>query len=137
MTLELLPGDYVVCGLTAVMAVTGLFRGFSGTVGFAVAAAAAVAAAFFAWPQSLQFTDVTWMRAGGTLVAVLLVFGLVRMVTKRIVNGLLAQPTDALLGFAVGAVLGVMLLFAWARSGFYTEYSNLAGECIRLCPTTR
>ena len=137
MTFEFLPGDYVICGLAVVMAVTGLFRGFSGTLGFAAAAAAAVATAFFAWPLSQQFTDVAWMRAVGTLVAVLLVFGLVRMVTKRIVNGLLAQPTDALLGFALGAGLGALLLYAWARSGFYTEYSNLAGEVVRLCSMTR
>ena len=137
MTFELLPGDYTVCGLTVVMAVTGLFRGFSGSLGFAAAAAAAVATAFFAWPLSLQFTDVTWMRAAGTLVATLLVFGLVRMVTKRIVNGLLAQPTDALLGFALGACLGVLLLYAWAYSGFHTEYSNLVGEVARLCSMTR
>ena len=38
---EFLPADYVLCGLTVVMAVLGLFRGFSGTLGFALAALAA------------------------------------------------------------------------------------------------
>ena len=133
MTMELLPGDYVVCGLAIAMAVTGLFRGFSGTLGFALASVAAIGTATFAWKLSLDFTPVTWMRGAATLVAALLAFGLVRLVVKRLVNGLLAQPSDALFGFAVGAGLGVLLLFAWAYSGFYLEYSNLATEVARQC----
>ena len=73
------------------------------------------------------------MRGAATLVAALLAFGLVRLVVKRLVNGLLAQPSDALFGFAVGAGLGVLLLFAWAYSGFHLEYSNLATEVARQC----
>lgn len=133
MTMELLPGDYVVGGLAVAMAVTGLFRGFSGTLGFALAAVAAICTATFAWKFSLDFTAVTWMRAAATLVAALLAFGLVRIVTKRLVNGLLAQPTDAILGFAAGACLGASLLFGWAYSGFHLEYSNLATEVARRC----
>ena len=126
--IELLPGDYVIGGLVVIMAVTGLFRGFSGTLGFAVAFAAAAFAGSFCWAYSATFTDVTWQRAAGVLVASLLVFGLVRMIVKKLVNGLLAQPTDALLGAAIGAGLGVLLLVAWAYSGMYLEYSNLARE---------
>ena len=64
-----------------------------------------------------------------TLVATLLAFGLVRLIVKKLVNGLLAQPTDALFGMLIGAGLGVLLLIAWARSGLYLEYSALAREC--------
>ena len=126
--IELLPGDYVIGGLAVIMAVTGLFRGFSGTLGFAVASAAAAFAGSFGWGYSATLTDVTWQRAAGVLAASLLVFGLVRMIVKKLVNGLLAQPTDALLGAAIGALLGGLLLVAWAYSGIYLEYSNLARE---------
>lgn len=125
---ELLPADYVLCGLTVVMAVTGLFRGFSGTLGFVLAAVSAAFVGSFGWAYSATLTDVQWQRAAGVLVATLLAFGLVRLIVKKLVNGLLAQPSDALLGAAIGAGLGVALLVAWAYSGMYLEYSNLAKE---------
>ena len=120
--------DYILCGLTIVMAVLGLFRGFSGTLGFVLAALAATLMATFGWTLSASFTEVTWQRAGAVLVATLLAFGLVRMIVKKLVNGLLAQPSDAILGFLIGAALGVLVLVAWAHSGLYLEYSHLAKE---------
>ena len=122
------PADYVLCGLTLVMAVTGLFRGFSGTLAFGLALAAAVFAATFGWAYSASFTDVVWQRGAGVLVAALLAFGLVRLIVKKLVNGLLAQPSDAIFGFLIGAALGVLILVAWAYSGAYLEYSTLAKE---------
>ena len=122
------PADYILCGLTIVMAVLGLFRGFSGTLGVVLAALAATLTATFGWPLSASFTEVTWQRAGGVLVATLLAFGLVRLIVKKLVNGLLAQPSDAIFGFLIGAALGVLILVAWAYSGAYLEYSTLAKE---------
>lgn len=123
-----LPADYVLCGLTIVMAVLGLFRGFSGTLGFALGAVAAAFTASFGWACSESFTSVAWQRGAGVLVATLLAFGLVRLVVKKLVNGLLAQPSDAIFGLLIGAALGVLLLVAWAYSGAYLEYSHLAQE---------
>ena len=123
-----LPADYVLCGITIVMAVLGLFRGFSGTLGFVLGAAAAVFAASFGWAYSASFTDVAWQRGVGVLVVTLLAFGIVRLIVKKLVNGLLAQPSDAIFGFLVGAALGVLILAAWAYSGAYLEYSTLARE---------
>lgn len=120
--------DWLLAGIAVVMAVLGLFRGLSGTLAFMLAALAAVLAGNFGWLYSADFTEVVWQRAAGTLVAVLLVFGLVRLIVKKIVNGLLAQPSDAILGFLVGALFGVVLVFGWAWSGMYLEYSWLAGE---------
>lgn len=126
--MQLLPADYVLCGLTLVMAVTGLFRGFSGTLAFVLASVSAVFAGCLGWPYSESFTPVLWMRGAGTLVGTLLVFGFVRLVVKKLVNGLLAQPSDALFGAVVGALVGVLLLVLWAYTGFHVEYSRLAQE---------
>ena len=123
-----LPADYALCGLTIVMAVLGLFRGFSGTLGFALGAIAALVTASFGWTYSASLTTVMWQRGTGVLVATLLAFGLVRLIVKKLVNGLLAQPSDAVFGFLIGAALGVLILVAWAHSGIYLEYSILAKE---------
>ena len=122
------PADYALCGITIMMAVLGLFRGFSGTLGFAVGAVAAAFAASFGWAYSESLAQVAWQRAAGTLVAALLAFGIVRLIVKKLVNGLLAQPSDAIFGFLIGAALGVLILAAWAYSGAYLEYSTLAKE---------
>ena len=123
-----LPADYALCGIAVVMSVLGLFRGFSGTLGFVLGAIAAAFAASFGWPYSASFTDVAWQRGAGVLVTTLLVFGIVRLIVKKLVNGLLAQPSDAIFGFLTGAALGVLILAAWAYSGAYLEYSFLAKE---------
>ena len=123
--MELLPADYALCGLTLVLAVTGLFRGFSGTLAFVLATASAVFAGMFGWAYSASFTPELWMRAAGTIVGTLLVFGLVRLLVKKFVNGLLAQPSDAVFGMAIGALWGAVVLVAWAYSGLYPGYSNL------------
>ena len=120
--------DYVLCGVTIVMAVLGLFRGFSGTLGFVLGAVAAAFAASFGWVHSASFTEVAWQRGAGVLVVTLLAFGIVRLIVKKLVNGLLAQPSDAVFGFLTGAALGVLVLVAWAYSGAYLEYSTLARE---------
>lgn len=123
-----LPADYALCGLTVVMAVLGLFRGFSGTLGFVLGVIAALVTASFGWTYSASLTAVVWQRGAGVLVATLLAFGFVRLIVKKLVNGLLAQPSDAIFGFLIGAALGVLVLVAWAHSGIYLEYSTLAKE---------
>ena len=125
MPADLQLADYVLCGLTLVMAVTGLFRGFSGTIAFALAAAAAAAAGTFGWAWSATLTASAWQRVAGVLVASLLAFGIVRLIVKKLVNGLLAQPSDAILGALVGAAIGATAVVVWALSGTYPEYSAL------------
>ena len=78
------------------------------------------------WEQSAAYTQEMWIRAVGTLVATLLVFGIVRFIVKKLVNGLLAQPSDALFGFVVGALIGALIIAVWAKLGICLEYSNLA-----------
>lgn len=126
--MQLLPADYGVACLTLVLAVTGLFRGFSGTLAFLLATAIAVLAAGFGWSWSGTVSDVVWLRAAGVLVAALLVFGLVRLVVTKLVKGLLAQPADAVFGLLTGALAGAAIVVGWAWSGMYLEYSALARE---------
>lgn len=125
MPTELQVADYVLCGLALVSAVTGLFRGFSGTLAFALASAAAAATGSLGWAYSATMTDVAWQRGAGVLVATLLAFGIVRLVVKKIVNGLLKQPSDALFGAVTGAALGVAVPVVWAYSGLFPEYSAI------------
>lgn len=121
-----LPADYVLAAFALTMAVTGIFRGFSGTLAFVLATAAAGGAAAFGWMYLAQYVASVWMRAGATLVLGLVVFGLVRVVVKKSVNGLLAQPADAIFGFLFGAAVGVGVPALWAWSGMFVEYSGVA-----------
>ena len=98
MTIELQPADYVLCALTLAAAVMGLFRGFSGTLAFLAALVAGGAAASFAWAFSADFTPEAWMRAAMTLVVSLFAFGIVRLVVKKLVNGLDLDNTGCCLG---------------------------------------
>lgn len=124
--MELLTLDYVLCAAAGVLLLLGLFRGFSGTLAFAVSLPAAAAAATFGWRLSADFTTVGWQRALGVVLATVLVYGLVRWAVKRTVNGLLSQPSDAIFGALVALAAAALALVAWAYSGFYVEYSNLA-----------
>ena len=117
--------DYALCALAVAAAVTGLFRGFSGTLAFAAASAAAVAAGSLGWAWSPRVAAAIWARSGIVLVVSLLAFGIVRLVVKKLVNGLLSQPSDALLGALMGAALAGAAVVAWAWIGLFTEYSAL------------
>lgn len=123
---NLLIADWVLISLTVAAAVTGLFRGFSGTVAFVAATAAAFVAGCVAWEY--QFTDETWIRVLAVMIVSLLAFGLTRIVVRKLVNGLLSQPADSVFGFLCGALLGVAAALLWAYSGFYVRYSVIVGE---------
>ena len=126
--MELLPADYAICAVTLTVAVLGGFRGLSGIVAFAAATAVAALAASLGWPYSATFTDVVWQRALGVGLATLLVFGAVRAVARKLVNGMLAQPADAIFGFLFGAALCAALVLAWALSGLYPGHSAIVRE---------
>lgn len=126
--IEMLPMDWVLAGFVLSMAVMGLFRGFSGTLAFMVAIAAASVAGFKAWELAPNWIGQLWMCGAATLMVVLIVFGIVRLIVKKVVNGILAQPSDAIFGFVAGAVAGLVVIFVWAKTGLYTEYSNIVME---------
>lgn len=120
--------DWVILGFTATLAVTGLFRGFSGTLAFLAASFAAAAVSGLGWHYSESFMSAVWLRALATLVAALLAFGIVRALVRKIVNGLLAQPADAIFGFLCGLLAGALVVVVWAYGGYFLEYSTFATE---------
>ena len=129
--MNLLPADYALGGLAIALAVLGLFRGLSGTLAFLMATLAASATGTFGWRYSAAYLAVGWQRAGAVLVATLLAFGLVRVLVRKLVNGALAQPSDALFGCLVGLATGAAVVGAWGYLGLGLEYSALASEVAR------
>lgn len=129
--MELQTADYVLGGFAIAMAVLGLFRGLSGTLAFFAAAAAASVGGSACWAASASVTQVVWQRGALTLVGGLLVFGAVRIVCKKLVNGLLAQPADALFGLVLGLAFGLLPIVVWAYTGLYPGYSNIVQEAAR------
>ncbi len=118
--------DWALVAFTVLCAFVGLFRGFSGTLGFAVASAAATFSVTPCWDLTEFVTAALWPRRILCFIAILLVFGVVRLVVKKLVRGLLAQPSDAIFGFILGVLVGVGAVFVWAMTGLYTEFSTIA-----------
>lgn len=125
------PADYVIAVLAVVFSVMGLFRGFSGMLAFALASVAAISVGSLAWNFSETYFEVLWARGLAVLLAVLFAFWIVRVLVRKLVNGLLAQPADSIFGFLSGLILGALLPVGWAFSGLFLEYSHLASEVAR------
>ena len=98
---------------------------------FCLATAAAGVVGSFGWCVSEPWFEQLWARGLAVLVALLVAFGIVRALVRRFVNGLLAQPADAIFGFLTGLVVVALLLAGWAFSGLYLEYSFLSSEVAR------
>ena len=121
--------DYAVAATAAASAVFGLFGGFSGALAFLAGMAAAVAAVRFGWGPLEAKIGATWMLAVAAMLVALVAFGLARVVVKKVVKNMLAQPADALLGFSVAAVSGtglaLLALYAARRLGVAALPSSL------------
>lgn len=124
----MLPGDWALGAVALSLAVMGLFRGFSGSLAFVAAGACATTAAMFCWGYLTRWDMQMWVRGAIALTISLLVFGCVRAVVKKVVNGLLAQPADAIFGFIVGLVVSAVGVMVWAMVGVGLEYSNIVRE---------
>ena len=113
--MELLAPDYAALAVTLAGAVIGLFIGFSGALAFLCGSVAAAALGCFAFPALAGEIANVWVRGLAVGLASLLAFGLVRLVVKKIVHGILAQPGDAIFGSLIAAVSGfaVALSVVW------------------------
>lgn len=124
----MLPGDWALGAVTLFLSVMGIFRGFSGTLALVAAGATGTTVAMFFWGYLTRWEMQTWVRGAIALTISLLAFGCIRAIVKKVVNGLLAQPADAIFGFAVGLVVSALLVLIWANSGVGHEYSNIVRE---------
>ena len=104
--------DYAIAIAALAAAILGLFNGFSGALAFLSGLALSLVAGRASWAWSGCRFDSAWARVLVTLVVALLAFGLVRAVVRRMVNGLLRQPADAVFGFIVAGATGFMLALA-------------------------
>lgn len=112
--------DYVILSIAVGSAVLGLFIGFSGTLAFLAGLVAAGIAAKAGWAVSAGCLDAQWARGLATLVVTLLSFGVARIIVRKCVHRLLAQPADAIFGSLVAFISGVSisLAIAWLLTYF-------------------
>lgn len=120
--------DYVIAGCAALLCAIGVVRGFSGFLAFLTASAATAAATAWLWPMSGAVLHETWMRVAAFAAGGVVVFGIVRIAVKKVVNGLLAQPVDSIAGLAAAIVCSALAIFAASRFGIVTERSTIARE---------
>ena len=96
--------DYVIIGVSLAAAILGIFGGFSGALAFFAGVCAAVGALRFGWDFLAERIVTPWLLAVAALVVSLVAFGIVRLVVKKSVKNLLAQPADAIFGALTAAV---------------------------------
>lgn len=123
--MEPTPVDFVLMGVTILLAGIGLFRGFSGELGSLAGFAAAAAAGFFLFGAAQTcavaagFTDFAQPAAYAIdFVFALLAFGIVRAVTAKGVSVLVPQPTNAILGALGGLAKSALVLAVLTGIGF-------------------
>jgi hypothetical protein len=101
--------DYAIIASSVAVATVGAFGGFSGSLAFLLASVAGGFAGKTGWTLIADYIPATWGRAVAVLALGLVVFGIVRLVVRKLVAGLLAQPADAIFGFLTGALTGFAL----------------------------
>lgn len=117
--------DYVILGASLAAAILGLFGGFSGALAFMAGVGAAVATLRFGWSFLEEWISTPWLLAVAALAAALLAFGIARLIVKKTVKDLLAQPADAIFGALTSAVAG----FAAALAAAYA-LENILGVAV-------
>jgi uncharacterized membrane protein YccC len=66
-----------------------------------------------------------WKTVLAVLGSTILTFGIVRIVVKKVVNKLLAQPTDSIVGMIIALVMVALLVLVWAYLGAFSEHSTI------------
>ncbi len=134
--MSIAPPDYVILGIAAGGAVTGLFIGFSGALAFLSGTVAAVFAARFGWTISESFLQSGLARGLAAALATVLAFWIVRTIVHKTIKLALAQPGDSIFGAiaaaAAGLALGLGIVWAGQFLGIPgTDGSVLLEEVIR------
>lgn len=130
--MELMPLDFVLAGLAALLAGIGLYRGLSGELGSLAGFAAAIGAGFSLIGLARvcacvmgfgQYADTAAYVID--LVFALVAFGLVRWIVAKFVSVMVPQPTNAFLGMLSGlfksaVVIGLLSGFGLMQPGTYS-----------------
>ena len=143
--MELMPLDFVLAGLAALLAGIGLYRGLSGELGSLAGFAAASGAGFLligfarTCVVALGFGKYAAMAASVlAFVFSLVAFGLARWAVAKFVSVMVPQPTNAFLGMLSGlfksaVVIGLLAGFGLMRpgtysTGFFATHSTIVRE---------
>jgi len=121
--MELMPADYAILVTSGVAGVWGLFSGFSGALAFLAGTVAGVVAGRCGWALSPNWFSSSWGQALASLAVGLVAFGLARVLVRKVVHGILAQPGDAIFGSMVASVAGFALAVG---AVFLAGYADLA-----------
>ena len=124
--------DYAILVVTLASLVGGLFFGFSGALSFLAGLLASAFFATFAWGSAASLVPSAPGRAATVGILSLLIFGLVRIVVRKVVRGLVAQPGDALLGAVFSALSGAILSCAgaWALMTFFPQQDGFTSSLL-------
>ncbi len=126
--MPLQPADYVLLGLTVLLTVFGLIRGFSGVFAFLVGTSLSAASDVIGWRGFLSGINPVALRVATAVILFIAVFAVVRYVVKLIVGKLLSQPSDSIFGVCLGLFSGAFILWVLASSPDLRAYSYLAQE---------
>ena len=143
--MELMPLDFVLAGLAALLAGIGLYRGLSGELGSLAGFAAASGAGFLligfarTCVVALGFGKYAAMAAYVLdFVFSFVAFGLARWAVAKFVSVMVPQPTNAFLGMLSGlfksaVVIGLLAGFGLMQpgtysTGFFATHSTIVRE---------
>ena len=143
--MELMPLDFVLAGLAALLAGIGLYRGLSGELGSLAGFAAASGAGFLligfarTCVVALGFGKYAAMAAYVLdFVFSLVAFGLARWIVAKFVSVMVPQPTNAFLGMLSGLFKSAVVIALLAgfglmqpgtySTGFFATHSTIVRE---------
>lgn len=120
--------DYVLLALSCFFVILGLFRGASGVFSFIAASVISFSTGVFIWEPLCSLDVPSWAHFVIAIVLGLIVFGIVRLIVKKLVNSLLAQPADSIFGLLLGLATSVLLVYVAAGLPLARENSVIARE---------
>lgn len=101
--IALMPLDYALAAVAAILLLTGLIKGASGELGIIAGLAATIMGCCMAWPH-VSVSMSRYSAYGSTAVGAIIVFWLVRSLVAKFLSVAIGQPMNALLGMMAGAV---------------------------------
>lgn len=120
--------DYILLAVSCFFVIMGLFKGASGLFSFVTATITSVSASILLWPYiAARFPQLS-VKYVVAIVVGLIIFGLIRIIVRKIVNGLLGQPADAIFGFVLGVLTSALLIYIASNIPYARSVSRIAHE---------